>query len=906
MHRPALNLGVGLALWIATAGLAPSGLAANDRVSPQARPAEIEVAGLGAVGLELEASRVVTPRTRFVLGSGRVHRWDPDRVRGWRGTVQGRPDSRVFLVETASGRSGYVDLDGKRHWVSTRSSTDGRSAALRSHGGGLPPGVSLCGCGREHHDHAPPRAAAGAVAARETTRVIELAVETDHELYALFDDVDATIDYIVELYGAVSDIFLHDVDVRIELVYARVWDTPDDLFNQPDPLQAFRQYWNENMGAVDRDVAQLLSGRRDLPYGGVAYLNALCGSYAYSVAGYAIGRIPDLAVPDVYNYDVPVCAHELGHNFGSNHTHTYGLDDCFNLSAPPQRGTIMGYCSQSVSGGNANTDLRFHTYVQDRIRAYLEGISCDHRDCDGNGVDDSEEIASGEAADSNQNGIPDSCEDCDGDGILDDAEIAAGAADVDGNFVPDECQSDCNGNGVPDAYDIVLGTSGDLDHNRIPDECEVDCDGDGVADYLQLMADMSLDIDRNRVLDSCEDCDGDGVSDLAALGAAGDVWVGSHSGEASIRRFHAVTGVLTGLSDAEGMIEANDVLVVPGGNVVVSNGTDGRLARFDRFGSHLGDVGPKAPAAEPAGMALGPSDGLLYVVDRGDGSVRRYDLGTNTFVDVFVTPGSGGLASPFGLAFGADGDLFVNDVDGQVRRYDGETGAFVGIFVSSLDNGGLLSPRGMLFTPVGNLLVASQGNSQVLEYDGGTGGFIRKFNRGGTEVALTLDEPWGLRIGVNGNLYVSRHHVDPNGASGNFTGGDTGELHVNSSRIYEFDIDSGNFVRSYVLGHDTGMWAPTGFDFLPSEGFDCNGNRVPDACDIASGRSADADGDGVPDECGGAVIPEDLDQDGYVSGSDLAILLANWFGSGTGDVDASGVVDGGDLARLLAAWNAAP
>ena len=32
---------------------------------------------------------------------------------------------------------------------------------------------------------------------------------------------------------------------------------------------------------------------------------------------------------------------------------------------------------------------------------------------------------------------------------------------------------------------------------------------------------------------------------------------------------------------------------------------------------------------------------------------------------------------------------------------------------------------------------------------------------------------------------------------------------------------------------------------------DCNGNRIPDGCDIASGSSQDTDGDGVPDECGG-------------------------------------------------------
>ena len=33
------------------------------------------------------------------------------------------------------------------------------------------------------------------------------------------------------------------------------------------------------------------------------------------------------------------------------------------------------------------------------------------------------------------------------------------------------------------------------------------------------------------------------------------------------------------------------------------------------------------------------------------------------------------------------------------------------------------------------------------------------------------------------------------------------------------------------------------------EGEDCNGNGIPDECDIASGDSQDANGDGVPDEC---------------------------------------------------------
>ena len=50
-------------------------------------------------------------------------------------------------------------------------------------------------------------------------------------------------------------------------------------------------------------------------------------------------------------------------------------------------------------------------------------------------------------------------------------------------------------------------------------------------------------------------------------------------------------------------------------------------------------------------------------------------------------------------------------------------------------------------------------------------------------------------------------------------------------------------------------------------------------------------------------IPEDLDGDGQVCGSDLTILLAQWGGSGTADLDDDGIVGGTDIATLLAAWD---
>jgi hypothetical protein len=51
--------------------------------------------------------------------------------------------------------------------------------------------------------------------------------------------------------------------------------------------------------------------------------------------------------------------------------------------------------------------------------------------------------------------------------------------------------------------------------------------------------------------------------------------------------------------------------------------------------------------------------------------------------------------------------------------------------------------------------------------------------------------------------------------------------------------------------------------------------------------------------------PLDLDANGEVSASDLAVILSNW-GSPKNDLDGDGVVGGSDLAAILGSWGACP
>lgn len=147
-------------------------------------------------------------------------------------------------------------------------------------------------------------------------------------------------------------------------------------------------------------------------------------------------------------------------------------------------------------------------------------------DCNGNGIPDAEDIASGISHDCNTNAIPDSC------------DITAGTSqDVDSDGVPDECRADCNNNDIPDAWEIsqglvpdcntnqvpdscdIAGASDDVDNNGVPDECQTDCNNNDLPDSWEIAQGLVRDCNANQVPDSCDiaggsaDTDADGRLD---------------------------------------------------------------------------------------------------------------------------------------------------------------------------------------------------------------------------------------------------------------------------------------------------------------------------------------------------------------------------------------------------------
>jgi len=219
-------------------------------------------------------------------------------------------------------------------------------------------------------------------------READLAIETDGELRAKFASDEAATAYVASLIAAASAIYERDVAVRLRISYLRLWASaasdPWTATATGAALNELRAYWLDSANGMSqvagpRDTVHFVSGKA--VQGGVAYVDVLCNqSYGFAVS--QVRGSFDLAAPSSV-WDVVVFSHELGHNFGSRHTHCYSppLDRCYNAEGgcydgdvTVSRGTLMSYCH--LHGGTANLDLAFGDVVNSRIGTSVSAAAC--------------------------------------------------------------------------------------------------------------------------------------------------------------------------------------------------------------------------------------------------------------------------------------------------------------------------------------------------------------------------------------------------------------------------------------------------------------------------------------------------------------------------------------------------
>ena len=222
-----------------------------------------------------------------------------------------------------------------------------------------------------------------AISQRQTaapTHSAVIAVDTDTEfnLEKFNNNQTAAVDWIADLFVEMNLFYERDLGLRLLQgdTFIRTASDSYSVTGLSAQLTEFGNYWSTNYSNVQRVMAMHLSGKSSSAYSaaGIAWVDSYCQKQSYG-GSYSVNR--------VFTFDGAVAAddaalvgHELGHNFGSVHTHCYSppIDQCYNqesgcysgpASCPASgHGTLMSYCHLL---GNCTASEEFHSRTVDLI-----------------------------------------------------------------------------------------------------------------------------------------------------------------------------------------------------------------------------------------------------------------------------------------------------------------------------------------------------------------------------------------------------------------------------------------------------------------------------------------------------------------------------------------------------------
>jgi len=208
---------------------------------------------------------------------------------------------------------------------------------------------------------------------------VRIHIEADYSLYqSKGSSIANTTNYINGVFSQVAIMFANE-SITIAISYLNIWSTPSPYGNgtELDDLnaQAYGRTYGDLVHVIHRNGG-----------GGVAYLGVLCNSSFNTGASGVNGSYNNVPT---YSWDVNVITHELGHNFGSPHTHACSwngnntaIDGCGDTagysegcSGPtPNGGTVMSYCH--LTGTGVNLGLGFGQQPGDLIRNSVANANC--------------------------------------------------------------------------------------------------------------------------------------------------------------------------------------------------------------------------------------------------------------------------------------------------------------------------------------------------------------------------------------------------------------------------------------------------------------------------------------------------------------------------------------------------
>jgi hypothetical protein len=431
-------------------------------------------------------------------------------------------------------------------------------------------------------------------------------------------------------------------------------------------------------------------------------------------------------------------------------------------------------------------------------------------DCNQNGVEDHDDIASGSAPDCNANGIPDPCDIAPVNFGL----VSKGSHPLGGETTAATAAADLDGDG-----DLDLAAA--LHSNRVRILWN---NGRGTFTAMSnYPARIEVPALRTGAID------GNGRIDLVAA-ARSEITILFNR---RFRRFSPVAIDLGGDAQLQALVladlDAGGDLDIAGvaspGVIILANGGGGEFTSAPRtipMGSN--------PVAIASGDFDG--DGVLDLVT-ANAVFTPFPSGS---VSILLSKGDGTFQPPRNFAAGAGPfSIAAGDLDG-----DGKTDV-----VTANGTDGDLS----LLLGRGDGTLGAQRRMDVA----GTPVFVGLCDvdqDGDLDLAWTREFMGILHVALNRGDAIFTKPIEHSALSlrGAFSLGDlTGDGRV------DFVVVDGSWdillLEGTLVAHDTDCDSSSVPDGCEISANDCNGNRVLDSCDVASGESLDCNQDAVPDEC---------------------------------------------------------
>ncbi len=190
-----------------------------------------------------------------------------------------------------------------------------------------------------------------------SNQCIKVYFECDYQMFLDKGSVINVGNYVTGMFNVVEALYNVEI-INTEISEIYVWSTTDPYVSYTTSTDLLNNFQTTRT-TFNGTVAHLLT-TRNIGVGGLAYLDILCTP----ANAYGMSNIDNTYDPyPNYCWTSEVVTHELGHNFGSHHTHWCGwpggpIDNCVAVDdgpcspgpTPTNGGTIMSYCHLSSVG----------------------------------------------------------------------------------------------------------------------------------------------------------------------------------------------------------------------------------------------------------------------------------------------------------------------------------------------------------------------------------------------------------------------------------------------------------------------------------------------------------------------------------------------------------------------------